>query len=200
MLPRQAVPPRRSCFAWSSSVGSSLWPIGADSESSIPSLLRTRAGPWRKLLARFRLLCWCTLRWPLVSARCWIEWASDEPCCLAELLSAVASRQSAWFGEIWQLYALFALPIVLGSTCTGYLAILKLLSLRGPSRLGSSIGLFHVGQGTGALVASPVLQLIVDGLGWRTGFATLGVFSLLTICGLVLCATTGPEHSGCSRA
>src|SRR5205814_9190962 len=69
--------------------------------------------------------------------------------------------------------------------------MLKLLSLRAGSRLGWALGLFNVGQGVGALISSPALQLIVDGFDWRAGFATLGMAALLVLLPLVLLGAPG---------
>lgn len=84
--------------------------------------------------------------------------------------------------ELWQLYVLYALGIGIGSSAIGFIPMMKLVSLRASARLGLAIGLFNVGQGIGALVASPVLQLIIDWSGWRAGFVALGL-AVITLLG-----------------
>lgn len=88
--------------------------------------------------------------------------------------------------ELWQLYVLYALGIGIGSSAIGFIPMMKLVSLRASARLGLAIGLFNVGQGIGALVASPVLQLIIDWSGWRAGFAALGLAVTLVLGPLIL--------------
>ena len=93
--------------------------------------------------------------------------------------------------DLWQVYALYAVAIGLGSPAVGFVPMLKLLSLRASSRLGWALGLFNVGQGVGALISSPALQIIVDGFDWRAGFGTLGMAALLVLLPLVLCGAPG---------
>jgi len=93
--------------------------------------------------------------------------------------------------ELWQVYLLYAVAIGLGSSAVGFVPMLKLLSLRAGSRLGWGLGLFNVGQGAGALISSPTLQLIVDSFDWRVGFGALGMAALVVLVPLVALGAPG---------
>jgi MFS transporter, OFA family, oxalate/formate antiporter len=92
---------------------------------------------------------------------------------------------------IWQVYLVYAVAIAFGTAAVGFVPMIKLASLRAFHQVGWFIGLFNAGQGLGALVTSPILQLIVDATGWRAGFAALAVAVLLAIGPLALVGAPG---------
>lgn len=103
--------------------------------------------------------------------------------------------------ELWQVYLCYGALISFGNASLGFVPMLKLLSLRAAPRLGLGLGLFNVGQGIGALVVSPVLQLIVDHAGgWRAGFTTLGVMAVLVLAPLALVGAPGRGERGGVRS
>lgn len=93
--------------------------------------------------------------------------------------------------ELWQLYLAYGAAVSLGSAAVGFVPMLKMLTLRTRQRVGWGIGLFNAGQGVGALVSSPLLQLIVDNAGWPAGFGALGVAALAGLVPLVLVGAPG---------
>lgn len=93
--------------------------------------------------------------------------------------------------ELWQVYLLYAVGVGAGSASVGYVPMIKALSMRAGPRLGLGIGLFNSGQGIGALVATPAVQLIVDAGGWRLGFVVLGGIVLLGLVPFALAGAPG---------
>jgi MFS family permease len=92
--------------------------------------------------------------------------------------------------ELWQLYLLYGVAVGVGSSPVGFLAMLKLLSLRAGSRFGLAVGLFNVGQGVGSLVS---VQALVEREGWRPGFVALGIAAVVMLLPLTLVAA--PDRS-----
>ena len=101
-------------------------------------------------------------------------------------LAAVGQVQS-----LWQLYLVYCGLIAFGNASIGFVPTLKLLSLRAHARLGFALGMFNVGQGVGALLASPLLQLIVDFGGWRAGFLAIGVTTVALLGPLIALGAPG---------
>ena len=97
--------------------------------------------------------------------------------------------------EVWQIYVLYGIGIGIGSSAVGFIAMLKLLSMRVAARLGLAIGLFNVGQGFGSLLSAPILQLVVDQSSWRMAFVVLGGAALLGLIPLTLTSAPGRAES-----
>ena len=97
--------------------------------------------------------------------------------------------------EIWQIYVLYAIAVGIGGNAVGYIAMLKLLSLRAGSRLGTAIGVFNVGQGVGSLLGAPIIQFTVDQASWRAGFFVLGAAALLALFPLAFVSAPGRAES-----
>jgi MFS family permease len=103
--------------------------------------------------------------------------------------------------ESWQFVAVYAVTIGVGANFVGYIPMMKLMSLRAGTRLGFGLGVFNAGQGIGALVVSPVLQLLVNSAGWRLGFAALAALALVTLVPLTLASAPGrAEHRAQAQA
>ena len=97
--------------------------------------------------------------------------------------------------ESWQFVAIYAVTAGIGANFVGYIPMIKLMSLRAGARLGFGLGVFNAGQGIGALVVSPVLQLLVDSADWRLGFTALAALALVTLVPLTLAGAPGrAEH------
>jgi MFS family permease len=95
----------------------------------------------------------------------------------------------------WQFVTVYAVTAGVGANFVGYIPMIKLMSLRAGARLGFGLGVFNAGQGIGALVVSPVLQLLVDSADWRLGFAALAALALVTLVPLTLAGAPGrAEH------
>jgi MFS family permease len=80
-----------------------------------------------------------------------------------------------------QLYVAWGVLVGLGMSGAGYVANLKMLSVAAPRHLGLGLGVMSAGQGIGALLISPAIQIMIDIGGWR--FAQVGI---AVIIGLLL--------------
>lgn len=97
--------------------------------------------------------------------------------------------------EIWQIYIVYGIGVGVGSSAVGYIAMLKLLSLRAGRRLGWAIGVFNIGQGVGSLLGAPLLQFAIERAGWRAGFFLLGAAAFLALFPLALAGAPGRLES-----
>lgn len=113
---------------------------------------------------------------------------------LGLLLTGLARESS-------QFVAVYAVTVGVGANFVGYIPMIKLMSLRAGARLGFGLGVFNAGQGIGALVVTPVLQLLVNSAGWRLGFAALAALALVTLAPLTLAGAPGrAEHRAQAHA
>ncbi len=88
---------------------------------------------------------------------------------------AAASR----IGSIWHLYLAFGIVIAIGINSMAYVPHMSLVAKWFIRKRGLASGLVLAGMGVGVLVMAPVIQLMIDNVGWRFAFLILG--------GLVLC-------------
>jgi MFS family permease len=88
---------------------------------------------------------------------------------------AIASR----IGAICHLYLFFGVVIAIGINTMAYAPHMSLIPKWFIRRRGFASGLVMAGMGVGILVMAPVIQLMIDTVGWRFAFLILG--------GLVLC-------------
>ncbi len=79
--------------------------------------------------------------------------------------------------ELSHLYLAYILVTGFGSAATGFITIIKMLSMRANTRFPAAFGIASTGMGIGALVVSPAVQSVVDLAGWRV--------AALTVAGLV---------------
>src|SRR5258708_24308955 len=79
--------------------------------------------------------------------------------------------------SLWQLYVIFLALGLIGGTAQG--PYIKLVANWFARRGGLALGLAMAGGAAGALVMPPVPQRLISGLGWRSAYATLGVFCLV---------------------
>ena len=88
---------------------------------------------------------------------------------------ATASR----IGTIWHLYLFFGVVIAIGINTMAYAPHMSLVPKWFIRRRGFASGLVIAGMGVGIMVMAPVIQLMIDNVGWR--------FAFLILAGLVLC-------------
>ncbi|HEX3247148.1 MAG TPA: MFS transporter [Chloroflexota bacterium] len=75
--------------------------------------------------------------------------------------------------DLVQLYLAWGVLVGLGMSGAGYVANLKMLAVATPRHLGLGLGVMSAGQGLGALLISPAIQIMIDIGGWR--FAQVGI-------------------------
>ncbi len=90
--------------------------------------------------------------------------------------------------ELWQFYLAFGVVAALGTASTGWTPCVTMLTRWFRARLGIALGIASGGIGVGILVVVPSVQAIIQGIGWRAAYVTLGVVVLLGLVsiGLVL--------------
>jgi MFS family permease len=88
---------------------------------------------------------------------------------------AAASR----IGAIWHLYLFFGVVITIGINTLAYGPHMSLITQWFIRRRGLASGLVMAGMGVGVMVMAPVIQFMIDTVGWRSAFMILA--------GLVLC-------------
>jgi MFS family permease len=79
--------------------------------------------------------------------------------------------------HLWHLYAIFAILGAVGNG-TAMLAYSRAVSTWFERRRGMALALMMMGGAVGAMVLPPVAQALIQGLGWRGAFATLGALVL----------------------
>ncbi len=88
---------------------------------------------------------------------------------------AAASRIAA----IWHLYLYFGVIMAIGINTMSYAPQMSLIARWFIRKRGLASGLVMAGMGVGVMVLAPVIQVMIDTVGWRSAF--------LVLAGLVLC-------------
>ena len=79
--------------------------------------------------------------------------------------------------HLWHLYAIFAILGAVGSG-TAHLAFARAVSTWFDRHRGMALALVMAGGAVGAIVLPPAAQALIESLGWRAAFATLGAMVL----------------------
>ncbi|MFN0073861.1 MAG: MFS transporter, partial [Chloroflexota bacterium] len=95
--------------------------------------------------------------------------------------------------DLVQLYLAWGVLIGVGMSGAGYVANLKMLAVAAPQHIGLGLGVLSAGQGIGALLVSPAIQLMIEVGGWRFAQVGLGLFIGVLLIPLVLIAAPGRE-------
>jgi OFA family oxalate/formate antiporter-like MFS transporter len=75
----------------------------------------------------------------------------------------------------WQLYLAFGVLTAFGVAAAGWVPAVILVQRWYPHRLGTVLGFTSAGIGVGIFIVVPLSQVLIDGVGWRDAFRTLGV-------------------------
>lgn len=97
--------------------------------------------------------------------------------------------------QLWHLYVAFGLATGLGGAAIGFVAVVKLVSLRAPRRFAAAFGLAYFGSGVGAFLVSPIVQGVVERSGWRAGALTVAGLAAVGLMPLVLLLAPGRDAS-----
>jgi sugar phosphate permease len=90
---------------------------------------------------------------------------------------AAASRITA----IWHLYLFFGVIMALGINTLSYGPHMALIPKWFVRRKGLAAGLALAGMGVGTMVMAPVIQFLIDTVGWRFAFFTLAGIVLVVV-------------------
>ena len=116
----------------------------------------------------------------------------------ATLLSALLLLALSRFNALWQLYALRAL---LGVTfaCMAHLPVNVILAHWFDRYRGRATGIALLGPALGGLLFTPLLSLLVETVGWRTGLLCSAVLMALSLPLLVFAMRDTPNNPGFIR-
>jgi MFS family permease len=95
---------------------------------------------------------------------------------------AMGFAAASCIGAIWHLYLFFGVVIAIGINTMAYAPQMSLIARWFIRRRGLASGLVIAGMGVGAMVMAPVIQLMIDTVGWRSAFLILAA---LVLCILV---------------
>lgn len=95
--------------------------------------------------------------------------------------------------DLTQLYLAWGLLIGIGMSGAGYVANLKMLAVAAPRHVGLGLGVLSAGQGVGALLVSPAIQLMIEIGGWRFAQVVLGLAIAAMLVPFILIAAPGRQ-------
>jgi len=102
--------------------------------------------------------------------------------------------------SLWHLYLVFGVVVGLGNGF-GYATPIPVASKWFPDRRGLVVGIMVAGYGAGSAIFGPVASVLIEGIGWRQTFTTLGiVFFVMTMVGTALIRNPPAGYSAGNRA
>ena len=102
------------------------------------------------------------------------------------LLFAAAYSLAGWMTELWHMYLLIGVLSAIGSTMIGAVPASSLASRWFRARLPTAMGVLSAALGVGMLVFAPLVQSLVDALGWRGAYHTIGAILVAVLLPLLL--------------
>jgi MFS family permease len=96
--------------------------------------------------------------------------------------------------EIWHLYAAYLLTAGCGACGIGFITQMKVLSHGNSTRFATAFGVAFMGQGLGALVVSPAVQVIVEAAGWRVATWLCAATVAVVLVPLAIWLAPGPQR------
>ncbi|MCC7107394.1 MAG: MFS transporter [Chloroflexi bacterium] len=93
--------------------------------------------------------------------------------------------------QLWQVYVAYAFISGIGSAGVGFIPVIKMLSLRAGPSFGRAMGVSWIGQGAGALLSGPLVQIAIDRVGWHSAAALWGIGLTACMGPLVLLSAPG---------
>jgi predicted MFS family arabinose efflux permease len=101
------------------------------------------------------------------------RWGVRVPMSFGLLLFAIGYTILLWMSEPWQWFA-SQLFLGAGFAFSAILPIIIAVTLCVPERTALALGLVAAGASLGTLILAPVLQGMVDAIGWRSTYMVLG--------------------------
>jgi len=98
--------------------------------------------------------------------------------------------------EPWHLYLTLGVLVGGGSVCLGYSGQSLFLPNWFVRRRGLAIGIAFAGVGVGSIALLPLVQSVIEGFGWRTACAALGILLLVVLAPINLLLHRRPEDVG----
>jgi MFS family permease len=117
---------------------------------------------------------------------------------LGVLLQAAGLAALSVTTEFWQVAALFATAIAVGSHMFGPLATVALVTKWFARRRGRALGLLGVGVSVGGILFPPIVAALIASHGWRGAVLLLAAGTLLLVIPIWLFVVSRPEDVGLS--
>lgn len=89
-------------------------------------------------------------------------------------LYGLACELAASASSLWQLYLLIGLGNAVGASMIGMVPASSLASRWFAARLPTAMGILSASLGTGIFLFAPVAQSLIDQMGWRSAYSTMG--------------------------
>jgi MFS family permease len=86
---------------------------------------------------------------------------------------AMGLAAASYINAIWHLYLLFGIITAMGINTLSYVPHMALIPKWFVRRKGLAAGLALAGMGVGTMVMAPVIQFLIDTVGWRSAFLIL---------------------------
>ena len=98
--------------------------------------------------------------------------------------------------QAWHLYLTIGVLVGGGSVCLGYSGQSLFLPNWFVRRRGLAMGIAFAGVGVGSVTLLPLVQLLIEGAGWRAACVTLGILVLVVLAPINLLVRKRPEDIG----
>src|SRR5215510_6895595 len=105
---------------------------------------------------------------------------------MGALLTAVALLWLSQSTALWQFYVAFGVLAAIGSTMLHIVPLTTIVSNWFVRNRGTAIGIVTAGSGAGQLVLLPLLQYLINLVGWRESYVLLGAAILIIPTTLIL--------------
>lgn len=116
---------------------------------------------------------------------------------IGALITAVALFWLSRATALWHFYAAFGVVAAIGSAMLHIVPLTTIVSNWFVRNRGTAIGIVTAGSGAGQLVMLPLLQYLINRIGWRSSYLVLGLAILVIPSTLIrLFLYTRPEDKG----
>ncbi|MGL4609694.1 MAG: MFS transporter [Trueperaceae bacterium] len=112
------------------------------------------------------------------------------------LITAVSMALSAMIQELWQLNALFGFLSGVGTGIVGSVLGATVANRWFLKRRGLIVGVFGAATSAGQLIFYPLLQYLVNGMGWRITSFWIAVFTAVLALPILLLMRNSPSDIG----
>lgn len=97
------------------------------------------------------------------------------------LIASLALAADGAISRPWHLYLAFGVLTAIGIAAAGWVPAVLLVQRWFPERLGFALGIAGSGIGMGIFLVVPFCQVLIEWLGWRWAFRTVGALTALWV-------------------
>jgi len=87
----------------------------------------------------------------------------------------------SWVHSLWQFYLFFGVFTAVGVGATGWVPSITMIQYWFKEKRGLAVGIISSGVGIGIFICIPLIQHLIDEVGWRTTYRTMAFFIPLII-------------------